>query len=226
MSRQARIIIPEEAHHVTQRGNNQQRIFDGHNDYQFYCRLINRYKNTCGVAISAYCLMPNHIHLIAIPKKEDSLARLFNKAHTVYAQYLNARRNTSGHIWQGRFYSCAMTPAHLYRAIRYVEQNPVRAGLSKNAWEYYWSSAQQHVTMSTVGNIAIMNIFPDWNEGDWRTYLATDDAGIDTEIRVKTNRGLVVGDEPYIKRLEQRLQRSLECLPIGRPKRKKWDRPI
>ena len=145
MPRRARIVIPDHPHHVTQRGNNRQIVFFDEEDHRRYCYWINKYAQEYHVEILAYCLMKNHVHFIAVPKDQDGMARLFNTAHMRYAQYLNEKRSTCGHLWQGRFYSCVMDDEHLYYAIRYVEQNPVRAHMVQYPWDYSWSSARWHV---------------------------------------------------------------------------------
>ena len=145
MPRLARIVIPDIAHHITQRGNYRQNIFDREDNYQKYCNWINEYTKEHNVDILGYCLMSNHVHFIAIPKRENSLAKLFNTVHMRYSQYFNRERGLKGHLWQGRFYSCILDDVHLYRAIRYVENNPIRAKIVKEAWRYKWSSAADHV---------------------------------------------------------------------------------
>ena len=131
MPRQSRIVIPDTVHHITQRGNYRQDIFDGPNNYRQYCEWINKYAQEYDVEVIGYCLMRNHVHFIVIPKQENSLAKLFNTVHMRYSQYINRKRGVKGHLWQGRFYSCILDDAHLYRAIRYVENNPVRAKIVK-----------------------------------------------------------------------------------------------
>ena len=156
MPRSARIVIPDIPHHITQRGNYQQEVFDNNDNYKQYCEWINEYAQKNSVDILAYCLMGNHVHFIVIPKKENSLAKLFNTTHMRYSQYLNKERGMKGHLWQGRFYSCLLDDAHLYRAIRYVENNPVRAKMVKNAWDYEYSSAKDHTDMRNKPLIRII----------------------------------------------------------------------
>ena len=156
------------------------------------------------------------MHFIVIPKEEESLAKLFNNTHMRYAQYLNRQRNQKGHFWQGRFYSCILDETHLYRAIRYVENNPVKAKIVKEAWEYKWSSAADHtqerekliIKLKSLGKIE-----------DWKEYLKEEDVEMVNEIRLKTQRGLVVGTEKFVDKLEKKLNRFLKCLSQGRPKK-------
>ena len=88
--------------------------------------------------------MTNPVHLVVVPEREDSLAVLFRRVHGRYAQYLNARRQRSGHLWQNRFFSCPLSSRHLSTALRYVERNPLRAGLASQPGEYEWSSTRAH----------------------------------------------------------------------------------
>lgn len=147
MPRRLRIVIPGLAHHITQRGNNRQIVFDENIDYLKYCHWISKYSLLCGLDILAYCLMPNHVHFIAIPRDTESISRTFQFTQMRYAQYMHEKRGASGHLWQGRFYSCVLSESHLYRAIRYIERNPVKGQSVKYAWEYEWSSAKWHVGM-------------------------------------------------------------------------------
>ena len=140
MPRIARYVAPGVAHHITQRGTGRQLVFKSRADRRVYLDLLREQARFTDVLVLAYCLMPNHIHLIAVPFDEDSLAVLLRRVHGRFAQYFNARRARCGHLWQNRFYSCPTGPAHLWPALRYVESNPVRAGLVKSQadWPYVW----------------------------------------------------------------------------------------
>ena len=217
MPRQARIVIPELAHHITQRGNYRQNIFNNEGNYKQYCKWINEYAEENNVDILAYCLMSNHVHFIAIPKKQEDLSKLFRTTHMRYSHYLNRQRSAKGHLWQGRFYSCILGDSHLYRAIRYTENNPVRAKIVKNAWEYEWSSAKDSTGCRTNKPLIKLGKYKTIEEKGWKDYLREDDAEMSADIRLKTNRGLVVGTDKFIKKLERTLNRSLKCLKQGRP---------
>jgi len=220
MPRHARIVIPDLAHHVTQRGNYRQRVFRKEVDYRQYCRWMNEYAKEYTLNIAAYCLMGNHVHFIAVPRTEDGLARTFNTVHMRYSQYMNRQKKMKGHLWQGRFFSCVLDDAHLYRAVRYVERNPVRAKMVKEAWEYEWSSARAHVGQGEQSPIMLSQRVEMAKSGqEWKQYLQEDDEEMVREMRLKTQRGLVVGMEDFIKRLEKQLDRSLQCLNPGRPRK-------
>ena len=128
MSRVARIVVPGIAHHVTQRGNRRADVFDTDADYEAYLRFLKQYAERRGLSIWAYCLMPNHVHLVAVPRREESLGQALRDAHTVYAMYFNSRIQLSGHVWQGRSSSCPLDEMHLWAAVRYVERNPGKHG--------------------------------------------------------------------------------------------------
>ena len=144
MVRHARIVLPGVAHHVTQRGNDRQDIFFGDGDRRQYLAYLRESAQREGVELSAYCLMTNHVHLVVTPEREDSLARALGRTHLLYAQYVFKAQGRSGHLWQSRFYSCALDEAHAHNAAAYVELNPVRAAMVSAPWEYAWSSAAGH----------------------------------------------------------------------------------
>ncbi len=218
MPRQGRIVIQNTPHHVTQRGNYQQNIFEQESQYKQYCEWVNDYALECDFKILAYCLMSNHVHFIVVPKEEPDLAKVFKTTHMRYAHYINRQRKVKGHLWQGRFYSCILDDAHLYRAIRYVENNPVRAKIVKNAWEYKWSSASDHTGNRKNGVIKLTN-YEGIEFKEWCDYLKENDPDMIGEIRLKTSRGLVVGVDKYVKALEKKLNRSLKCVRQGRPRK-------
>ena len=132
-------------HHVTQRGNPRQQTFFGEEDYQHYLELMAQFCRAEQVAIWAYCLMPNHVHLIVVPQSAESLRRAIGEAHRRYTRRINFREGWRGHLWQGRFASFVMDEDHLLTAARYVELNPVRAGLVQAPSRYRWSSAAAHL---------------------------------------------------------------------------------
>lgn len=146
MPRNARIVVPGLAHHVTQRGTDRQVVFHTRSDRNVYLRLLKENSERAGLRVLAYCLMPNHVHLVVSPQEEESMAIALRRTHGRYAQYLNARRLRSGHLWQNRFYSCPLDKEHLWAALSYVDRNPVRAGMVRAAEEYEWSSASAHLT--------------------------------------------------------------------------------
>src|SRR5208337_2974495 len=141
MAQLARVVIPGVPHHLTQRGNRRQKVFFGQDDYEAYLELLREWCAERGVEVWAYCLMPNHVHLIVVPQSEEGLRRAIGEAHRRYTRRVNFREDWRGHLWQGRFASFPVDEEHLIAAARYVERNPVRARLARRAWDYRWSSA-------------------------------------------------------------------------------------
>ena len=142
MARLPRFVLPGHPHHITQRGNRRERTFFEPADYALYLDLLAEAADRAGVAIWSYCLMPNHVHIIAVPSDADGLRRTFRHVHRHYTGYVNARLRVTGHLWQGRFSSVAMDEPHLVTALRYVALNPVRAKLVARAEDWDWSSTR------------------------------------------------------------------------------------
>ena len=146
MARLARIVVPGLPHHVTQRGNGRAKVFFTPKDYELYRDLLVEHCRAADVGIWAWCLMPNHVHLILTPADPDGLRRALAKVHRIYAGTIHARQKKTGHFWQGRFGAVAMDEDHFLSALRYVGLNPVRAGLAGQAIDWPWSSARAHLT--------------------------------------------------------------------------------
>jgi REP element-mobilizing transposase RayT len=149
MTRIARVIVPGLPHHVTQRGNRGERVFLGNDDYALYHDWMAQSCARFGVSVWAYCLMPNHVHLILAPGDDMGLALAMGRTHRLYAGYFNARARQTGHLFQGRFGSVAMDEDHLMLAARYVALNPVRARLVAEASDWPHSSVRAHLALST-----------------------------------------------------------------------------
>jgi putative transposase len=145
MARIARFVVPGLAHHVTQRGNRRERIFFSADDYALYRDLLASQCRKQGVACWAYCLMPNHVHLILVPDRKESLGRALGETHRRYSTAINARLGVTGHLFQARFGSAAMDEEHLMAAARYVALNPVRARLVERPEDWRWSSVGAHL---------------------------------------------------------------------------------
>jgi putative transposase len=145
MPRISRAVAVGLPHHITQRGNYRRGVFEKEDDYLRYIEWLMTYTRKYSLKIWAYCLMGNHVHYIAVPMEPDSLTKTFNTLHMRYSQYINRRHKATGHLWQGRFFSCVLDEKHLYSGMRYVENNPGRAKVTKKAEEYRWSSARSLV---------------------------------------------------------------------------------
>ncbi|MBI4874775.1 MAG: transposase [Acidobacteria bacterium] len=144
MARVARVVVPGCMHHVTQRGNHRQAVFFGDADRRVYLSTLWDSAARHGLEVIGHCLMSNHVHLLVVPQKEDSLAKTLARVSNAYARWQHVRQQQTGHLWQDRYYSCALDQAAAWEALRYVELNPVRAGLVRRAWEWEWSSARAH----------------------------------------------------------------------------------
>ena len=203
MPRTARIVVPGLPHHVIQRGNRRLPTFFCDDDYKRYLEIMAELCAQKKVEIWAYCLMPNHVHLIAVPETKESLADAIGEAHRRYTRLINSRYDWRGYLWQGRFGSLPMDEAYLYMAACYVELNPVRAGLVKEAWQYRWSSAAAHISGcddTLVRVDPLLNMF-----GDWRKYLTKDLTIEETEkIQQHIKTGMPLGDESFITALEEK----------------------
>ena len=208
MARIARVIAAGIPHHVTQRGNRKLPTFFKDEDYQAYIALMSEWCQKCSVEIWAYCLMPNHVHLIAAPESEDGLRRGIGEAHRRYSRMINFRENWRGHLWQGRFASFPMDENYLLAAARYVEMNPVRANLATDAAAWPWSSAQAHLAGKDDG---LVNVSPLLEiVGDWKTFLADANEEQLNDIRKHERSGRPLGSEGFVESLEADLNRTLK----------------
>ncbi len=222
MPRRLRVIVPGVAHHIIQRGNNRQRILEDYSDFTTYCYLINKYTVRHKVSVIAYCLMNNHVHFVMVPEEKSGISRLFNTVQMRYAQYKNYKRKTSGHLWQGRFFSCLLDNDHLFYAIRYVEQNPVRAKMVNYPWDYEWSSAKGHVGKLLTKYIKIKKISI-IEKKYWKQYLLNSDGDIDEKIRRKTKMGKAFAGNEFISYWESKLGCVLSEQKPGPKKQEKME---
>ncbi len=218
MPRIARIVVPEMPHHITQRGNRRQRVFFSHHDKKFYLNLLNFYARDKGISFWSFSLMNNHVHFIAVPKYPDSFAKGFGEAHRRYSSMVNLRENWRGYLWQGRFESYPLDEKHLFYSMRYVERNPVRAGLVKRAENYLWSSAKAHVQgeehFLLDKNYFIQGI------PEWKRYLEEPtNKEMLMSFRKHSRTGRPMGGADFIEKLEVITGRSLKKLKPG-PKKK------
>lgn len=155
MPRSARIVVPGLPHHVTQRGNRRGPVFFEPGDYARYKKILAESCRRSGVGCWAYCLMPNHVHLVLTPSSSEGLARAIGEAHRQFTSFINARAGWTGHLFQGRFSSVVMDEDHLLTAVRYVCLNPVRAKLVSNALDWPWSSTRAHIAGISDGLVDI-----------------------------------------------------------------------
>ena len=223
MARLARIVIPDVAHHVTQRGNRGQPVFFSDDDYAAYRDLVTAACAAHKVRCLAWCLMPNHVHLILVPSDPDGLRAALAEAHRRYSRAINVAHDWTGYLWQGRFASYPMDDAHLLTAIRYVELNPVRAKLAARAEDWRWSSARAHVSGKPDGLTDLKGTAG--LHRNWRAMLrhgleagdVSPEQAAAIEARIRTGRPL--GNDAFVETLETASGRQLKPLKRG-PKRR------
>jgi putative transposase len=217
MVRMARLVVPGAPHHVTQRGNRRQPTFFGDADYITYLALAAEAFRAAEVEVWAYCLMPNHVHLIAAPARPDALAQAVGATHVRYTRHINLRERWTGYLWQGRFASFPMDEDYLRQCVRYVGLNPVRAGLVARAVDWPWSSVRAHLEgradpLLTPGPVA------ERLNGDMAAFFAVDVAEESRlKLRRATSTGRPLGAGAWIKALEAATGRDLAEPTRGRP---------
>ena len=186
-----------------------------------YLELLQTYLRLHDLSLLGYCLMSNHVHLLLIPRKVESLATALKQTHGRYASYWNATHKSSGHVWQGRFYSCPLDDAHLWVALRYAERNPVRAQLAAVADSWPWSNAGAHCGVREPPPYLDLETWAGrWSAQDWREYLSCGDSEMEiAAIRQCTHTGRPLGSEDFVHSLERATLRSLMPRKGGRPGR-------
>jgi REP-associated tyrosine transposase len=208
MPRIARVVVPEVPHHIIQRGNRCQRSFFSDEDRVLYLRLLKRQGEKAGLIFLAYCLMDNHVHLIVVPKTQKSLWKGLGEVHRKYTTIINIREDWRGYLWQGRFSSFPLGETHLYRAVRYVERNPVRAGIVSRAEEYSWSSARAHAWNQP--DPLLSSVRPFLRINDWASYLRDpDEEPFLDQFRNCSRTGRPLGEESFLAKLEELTGRRL-----------------
>lgn len=209
MARIARVVVPGCAYHVTHRGNRREDVFFREEDRSVYRDLLRECAQRYSLEIWAYCWMTNHVHLVVVGHSGDSLARGLGNSHRRYSQYVNRRHGWSGHLWSNRFYSTPLDVASAIRAARYVELNPVRAGLVAEADDYPWSSARAHVRGEADVLLSPRRPIPE-SLGDWAAWLRRGLASDQVEeLRANTCTGRPTGSPDFVQSLESTLGRCL-----------------
>ena len=207
--------MPGVPHHITQRGNRRMETFFCDEDYEAYLALMAEWCGKLGVEVWAYCLMPNHAHLVAVPESEDGLRRAIGEAHRRYTRRINFREGWRGHLWQSRFASFPMDETYLLAAARYVELNPVKAGLAATPESYRWSSAAAHVAGRDDVLVKVAPILG--RVADWRGFLAA--GGVEEYERFyerHESTGRPLGPKRFLLMLEKALNRVLQPRKLGR----------
>lgn len=223
MSRIPRVAIAGIPYHITQRGNARQIVFSDAQDYCVYLRLLRRYSKMHKLRIWAWCLMPNHVHLLAVPETSSTLARALGSTHRDYARYRNSRSSSCGHLWQARFYSCPIEVRGVWPVMAYIERNPVRAGLVQTAESYPWSSARCHTAASQVDKwLGTAPWCNDPSAARWREvlHIGLDEVSFRERLREATETGRPFGSDEFAEHLEDRIHRKLRRRPAGRARTK------
>lgn len=217
MARLARIVLPHLPHHVIQRGVRSLPIFLSASDREAYLGLLTQFGAREGLQFWAWCLMTNHVHLVVVPPEDPTaLARAIGEAHRRYTRLVNFREGVRGHLFQERFHSFPIqTDSHLLTVIRYVECNPVRAKLVRQAVDYPWSSARHHAA-KTPDRLVTNSPLPDMAP-DWERVLVEDDPQLET-VRRHVRTGRAWGSDAWVMALEQQLGRPLRPRHGGWPK--------
>lgn len=219
MPRHARVICPGFPHHVTQRGNHRNRVFFSRGDGLAYIQMLRECSLLHAVEIVAYCLMPNHVHLVLVPSSADALHRALKVVHGRYAQRINRIRGQIGHFWQDRYFSSPLDSSYFLNAVRYVELNPVRAKIVDRAESYEWSSASAHCGLHSDPLVASKPRFTELNGiGDWSQWLASGLAQTCVDaLRKCASQNLPCGSPDFVAELERLVGRRLQYQPRGRP---------
>ena len=220
MARIARIVVPEFPHHIIQRGNRRQKVFFNEGDYKEYLRLLNNYSLRFKVDILAYCLMSNHIHLIATPHEDGSLAQAIGETHRNYTRCINFREKWRGYLWQGRFSSYVLDERYLLAVTRYILLNPVKAAIVKKPWDYKWASTRHHMMLannSLIKDSLLREVIENWK--DFLNIPASNDEIKLFQLHERTGRPL--GDNTFIEKLESLLKITLKKKRAGRRKKEK-----
>ena len=216
MARIARVVIPTIPHHVTQRGVRRMETFFDDEDYEIYLRLMRQWCDSAGVEVWSYCLMPNHVHLVVVPKSEESLARGIGEAHRRYTRHINFKKGWKGYLWQGRFASFPMDEAYLLAACRYIELNPVRAKLVKRPEDYRWSSARAHLEGKDDVLVKVKPMLD--RVSHWDELLASGDQALFDDVRMHERTGRPLGEDSFVMKLSAIVGRELGKKKPG-PKR-------
>lgn len=221
MPRKARIVVPFKPHHVIQRGNRRQQVFFYPGDKVLYLKLLQEQAIKHDVEILAYCLMDNHVHLILVPQTQEGLVRSVAETNRQFACKINARYDWRGYLWQGRFTSYVMDDKYLLNALRYVENNPVRAGIVNLAWEYLWSSARHHANGTKDALLSPCSAIS--NIKDWKKFLEISELDmVINDIRIRNINGLPLGQNAFIESISKDFGVDIEDLKPrvnGRPRK-------
>ncbi len=220
MPRIARVVGPGYPHHVVQRGNNREKVFLDREDYEKYLSLLETYSEREEIPILAYCVMPNHAHLLVRPSENNSLAKMMQGVTLCYTQYFNRKKGRTGRLWECRYYSAIIDgDRYLWAVSEYIETNPVRAGITKRPEDYLYSSARAHI-LGKQDPLLKVALFDKSELGEYRKFMRiAGDKQLYEEIRNQTRSGRPLGDTGFMRTISERLGRNLCFGPKGRPRK-------
>lgn len=214
MTRLARVVVPGLPHHVTQRGSRREAIFFEDGNQEIYCYRVAEQLRKSDVEVWAYCLMPNHVHLILKPREAAGMGRALGEAHRRYTNFVNARGRWTGHLFQSRFASVAMDESHLRAAVSYVSLNPVRARLVSRAEEWSCSSVRAQLSGKDDSLVPVCPVLDRWP--NFRELLLQDYDEAFTSLRKAEGIGCPLGTADFVIELERRLGRPIARRAPGR----------
>ena len=227
MPRRPRIALPHVPVHIIQRGNNRSACFFADEDYLVYLYWLRDYAKLTGCRIHAYVLMTNHVHLLLTARESQGPGALMKALGQRYVQYVNRTYQRSGTLWEGRFRSClAQDEGYLLGCMRYIELNPVRAGMVAHPAEYRWSSyranAQGEASALLSGHPVYLGLGPDaaQREAAYRELFRYQlDPGLVDSIRRATNGNYALGDARFAEQISKALGRRVVPGQAGRPRK-------
>jgi len=220
MPRIARIILPHYPHHITQRGNNRTDVFFDDADKTTYLSLLKGYCEKWTIEIWAYCLMTNHLHILAVPADERALSRCIGRTNLLYTQHVNRKYKRNGRLWQNRFFSTIVdTESYLWAVARYIEQNPVKSTLVTRPEDYPWSSCR--VNIGGQGDGLVTEWLDEKGRKAYKIFLMQQDPVMDQKIRANTSTGRPLGSEGFTMEIENQLCRKILPGKAGRPRKPK-----
>jgi putative transposase len=220
MPRIARIIGVGYPHHIIQRGNNREKVFLNYRDYEKYISFLLRYSEEKRATIFAYCLMPNHIHLLVKPFDGETLPKMMQGITLCYSKYFNSENGRTGRLWECRYYSTVIDgDQYLWTVSKYIENNPVRAGVVKRSEDYPYSSAKAHI-LGKKDPLLKEPLFDKSELNEYRRFIRSgEDKKITEEIRKQTRLGKPLGGPEFLLTLSERLGCNLSFRPKGRPRK-------
>ena len=220
MPRAARIVMPGVPYHVTSRGNRRQDVFFSADDRKRYLHSLAKYSKHHGFDIYAYCLMTNHMHIVGLPRDDTSMAKTLHIVNLRHTQAVNRKQGWNGVLWQGRYFSTPLDEAHLWVCVRYVEQNPIRAGIVAKAEDYLWSSASCHCGLRDDPVLVSPRNRFGGKLDEWRKILSeVPKPEIVARIRRGTQTGVPCGDDSFMQKVSRFVGREIKDRPRGRPRK-------